>query len=114
MVKGSGVWLGEEEGAGPNKPAKDDLLPYGQGDWELLGRSVELGGTGWGDVGQREVGWGDWELLEGCIKLDGDRRSLKVKEEVRRSGQQEVRRGDWELLGRSIELNGTGWGDDGR
>ena len=66
MGKGLGVWLGEEgEGVGPNRPTEGDdgwkgagkvghvgRQEVGRGDEVLLGKSVEINGTGWGKVGR--------------------------------------------------------------
>ena len=46
------------------------------GCWELLGRSVELDGIGWGVAGRREVNLGDGEVLGRFVELDSVGRSL--------------------------------------
>ena len=57
----------------------------GRGDGELLGRSVELGSTGWGDAGRWEVRLGDGEVLWRSIELGGAGRSLYVNKETWRA-----------------------------
>ena len=46
-------------------------MQVGQEDRELLRRSVELGGVGWGDAGRRKVKRGDEELLGRPVELGG-------------------------------------------
>ena len=53
--------------------------------WELLGRFVELGGTGWEVAGRREVNLGDGEVLGRFVELGSVGRSLEVNEEARRA-----------------------------
>ena len=55
-----------------------------RGDRELLGKFIELDGTGWGDVGRREVELGDGEVLGRSVELDGVGRSLEVNKELGR------------------------------
>ena len=71
----------------------------GRGDGEVLKRSMELNGTGWGDAGQREVGRGDGEVLERFVELSDAGRSLEVNDET---GEAEF-----------VSITGDGWGADG-
>ena len=57
----------------------------GLGDWELLGRSVELSDTCWGDSGRREIWLGDKEVLGRSVELGGGRRSPEVNVEAGRA-----------------------------
>ena len=49
-----------------------------RGDWELLGRSVELDNTGWGDASRWEVELGYREVLGRSIEVGDVGRSIEV------------------------------------